>query len=102
MLKNGRVTHGYFVRSTNPGRQLEEIINRFDLKEQFKPFSRCMDCNGIIGKVEKEAVLDSLLPKTRQAFHEFFQCSSCGKVYWKGSHYERMLRIVENSNLNYS
>jgi hypothetical protein len=38
ILKNGRVTHGYYVRNTNPGKQLQEIVNRFDLKRQIHPF----------------------------------------------------------------
>jgi uncharacterized protein len=97
MLKNGRVTHGYYVRNTNPGKQLREIINRFDLKDQFHPFIRCMACNGKIEKIEKDLVLDQLLPKTRNAFNEFYRCNSCHKVYWKGSHFDRMTRIVEDS-----
>ena len=97
MLKNGRVTHGYYVRNTNPGKQLREIVSRFDLKDQFVPFTRCMDCNGLIIKVEKEDVIDQLLPKTRMAFHEFYRCNLCNKVYWKGSHYDRMIRIIEDS-----
>jgi uncharacterized protein len=99
MLKNGRVTHGYYVRNTNPGKQLKEIVERFDLKDQFLPFTRCMDCNGTIEKVKKEEVIDQLLPKTRKAFHEFYRCNSCHKVYWKGSHYYRMTKILEDTSL---
>ncbi len=98
ILKNGKVTHGYYVRNTNPGKQLDEIVDRFDLKKQFKPFTRCMDCNGIIEKVDKNSVENELLPNTRKSFHEFYRCNSCRKVYWKGSHYEKMLRLFENSN----
>jgi hypothetical protein len=97
ILKNGRVTHGYYVRNTNPGKQLREVVARFDLNDQFLPFTRCMDCNGLIIKVEKEDVIDQLLPKTRKAFHEFYRCNSCSKVYWKGSHYDKMIRIIEDS-----
>jgi hypothetical protein len=102
ILKNGKVTHGYYVRETIPGRQLTEIAHRFDLKKQARPFSRCMDCNGMIERVEKSLVEDSLKPNTRKAFHEFFQCSSCKKVYWKGSHWERMLKIIKPSALSMS
>jgi uncharacterized protein with PIN domain len=95
LLKNGRVTHGYYVRNTNPGKQLEEIVRRFDLKDQFKPFCRCLVCNGFIEKVEKSSIEDKLLPKTRKAFYEFYRCNSCGKIYWKGAHYQRMIKIIE-------
>lgn len=39
ILKNGKVTHGYFVRETNPKKQIVEIVRRFDLKDQFKSFT---------------------------------------------------------------
>ncbi len=94
ILKNGKVTHGYFVRETNPMKQLREIIRRFDLKDQYHPFNRCLECNGTIEQVNKEEVAGLLLPKTRKAFHEFFRCRSCKKIYWKGSHYERMMSRI--------
>jgi uncharacterized protein with PIN domain len=97
MLKNGKVTHGHYVRNTNPEKQTREIVSHFDLKNLFRPFSRCLDCNGIIVRVEKDLVINQLLPKTRKAFHEFYQCQSCRKVYWKGSHYDRMLSLIEHS-----
>ena len=95
ILKNGRVTHGYFVRETTPGKQLPEIVNRFDLSKQTMPFSRCMACNGLIEKVDKESVEEILQPNTRKTFHDFFQCRDCKKVYWKGSHWEKMAERVQ-------
>lgn len=94
ILKNGKVTHGYFVRETNPLKQINEVVRRFDLKEQFNPFHRCLKCNGIIKKVDKTTVENSLKTNTRKDFQEFYQCRSCKKVYWKGSHYERMMDLV--------
>jgi uncharacterized protein with PIN domain len=95
ILKNGKVTHGYFVRETAPLKQIREIVRRFDLKDQLNPFHRCLKCNGIIEKVEKTIIESKLKPNTRKAFQEFYQCRTCKKVYWKGSHYERMMKVVE-------
>lgn len=90
LLKNSRVTHGYWVRSKKSDKQVSEIVSRFDLYSQIKPFFRCMTCNGLIQKVSKEEVESQLEPMTRQFYHEFFRCSNCQKIYWKGSHFERM------------
>jgi uncharacterized protein len=95
ILKNGKVTHGYFVRETNPKKQIVEIVGRFDLKDQFKPFSLCLECNGRIIKVDKSSIVSELRENTRKAFLEFYQCKDCRRIYWKGSHYERMLKMVE-------
>lgn len=90
LLKNGKVTHGYWVRSERPMKQVVEIIKRFNLYAKIEPFKRCMSCNGLIKEVEKEAVIDRLEPKTKKYYDEFFICTSCNKIYWKGSHLERM------------
>jgi len=95
LLKNGAVTHGCWIRSTGTFEQLREVITRFDLLGVIDPFSRCMECNGLIEAVSKEEILDRLKPNTRRYFDEFYRCSSCGKIYWKGSHYERMKEFVE-------
>ena len=99
ILKNGKVTHGYFVRETNPSKQVREVLRRFDLKSRINPFHRCLECNGEIRQVKKSDIERFLKANTRKAFREFYQCCSCGKIYWKGSHYERMMRLVESVTL---
>src|SRR5262249_23065702 len=95
LLKHRQVTHGYYVRETDPERQVVEVLRRFDLARAIAPFRRCMRCNGVLEPGAKNEVLDRLLPKTRQYYDEFSQCPGCGNLYWKGSHYERMLRFVD-------
>ncbi|MCK5468091.1 MAG: hypothetical protein KAI99_06280, partial [Cyclobacteriaceae bacterium] len=68
---------------------------RFDLMSNIKPFSRCMECNGELGRVEKHMILEHLDKETREIFEEFYRCTSCSKIYWKGSHYERMLEMID-------
>lgn len=90
ILKNGSVTHGYYVRNQKPRRQLQEIIDKFDLREEIKPFSRCSCCNGMIKKVTKQSVISRLKPLTIKHFDEFYQCTECKNVYWEGSHFEKL------------
>jgi uncharacterized protein with PIN domain len=95
ILKVKAVTHGCCVHSSDPREQLREVVRRFDLRGRVRPFARCMACNGSIHAVARDAVLDRLPKRTAQSFDEFYQCASCGKVYWKGSHYDRMRALVE-------
>jgi len=95
VLKHAAVTHGYLVRETDSHRQLAEVAGRFDLARSLRPFTRCMGCNGVLSEVTKAEVLALLPPRAASEFDEFRQCRQCGKVYWKGSHYRRMLRWVE-------
>jgi uncharacterized protein with PIN domain len=95
LLKRGQVTHGYWVRATEPRRQLVEVLRRFDLFGQTAPFRRCLRCNSLLEPVRKEEIVGRLPSKTRQCYDEFAQCRTCDRVYWKGSHYERMQRFIE-------
>lgn len=96
ILKNGSVTHGYWLRSQDSGKQVEEVITRFDLHSSIKPFSRCMKCNGKVMNVNKDKIIDKLEPMTKKCYDEFFQCSNCKQIYWKGSHFEKMNKFIIN------
>lgn len=95
LLKIKDVTHGYWVRSTIPRQQIKEVVERFDLCSHISPFTRCMECNGPISKTSKDEIIAELLPKTRRFYNEFCRCSSCNKIYWKGSHYQKMLSFIK-------
>ena len=95
LLKHKVLQYGYWLRSQQPEEQLTEVLTRFALCDSVHPFSRCMVCNGAIVEVDKERIRHLLPLNTKEIFTEFYQCSQCGKVYWKGSHYENMLRRIE-------
>jgi len=97
LLKRKIVSHGYCVRETDPARQLVEVVDHFDLRGQFRPFARCLRCNGPIVVVDKAAVVEKLPANTRRYYDEFRQCTGCGQVYWKGSHYQRMRGFLEQT-----
>jgi uncharacterized protein with PIN domain len=95
LLMRNAVIYGYWVRSKIPRCQLVEVARRFALSGTIIPFHRCMRCNGILQPARKEDVLPSLLPLTKKYFEEFRICPDCEQVYWKGSHYERMNKLIE-------
>ncbi len=96
ILKTKAVTHGYWVRSSKPEEQLREVLYRFDLVSAARPFARCMVCNGGLEPVEKDEVLDRLPRKSAIYYDLFYRCTECGKVYWKGSHYENMKKSIRD------
>ena len=95
LLKHGRVTHGYWVRATDPPAQFREIVDAFDLRRNFQPFSRCMECNGQLRVADETEVLDRIPFAVLVAYDEFWQCEECRKIYWKGSHYTQLARLIE-------
>lgn len=100
ILKNKSVTHGCYIRSEQPYEQTLEVLQRFELFSQIKPFYRCMICNGVIESVSKESILSEIPPKTAKYYNEFYKCSDCGRIYWKGSHYFKMKEKIERIYLS--
>jgi len=94
LLMRKIVTQGYLLRSLDSDEQLCEVVKRYELWQWVKPFRRCLRCNHPLETVSKEAVLERLEPLTKRYFDEFRICPACDQVYWKGSHYERMLELI--------
>lgn len=94
LLKRSQVQYGYFLRTTDPKQQVVEVLRRYHLVDSIRPFQRCSRCNGLIQEVSKESIR-ALVPQgvyTEQT--SFHQCLDCEQVYWKGSHYDRLVDWV--------
>lgn len=94
ILRHGAVTHGYWLRTTEPRAQLREVVRALQLEDALRPFTRCLVCNALLERVEKHEVQDRLPPAVREGHEVFWRCSGCTKVYWRGSHYERMQATI--------
>jgi uncharacterized protein with PIN domain len=70
-------------------------MTRYNLHNQIQPFHRCIVCNGLLQAVAKEAIVDQLEPKTVRYYQDFFQCADCQKIYWRGSHFDRMTTFID-------
>lgn len=97
ILKNGRVTHGYWVRNTDPLRQVEEVIRAIDLSNAIEPYSRCMECNGELEPVRRTEVARAVPLQVFLVYRDFKRCKGCARIYWKGSHLKRLDRIIERA-----
>ena len=95
LLERKAVTHGCFVRSQDPEQQLLFVLRRFDLAAAVRPFSRCMRCNEPLQAVAKADVLHCLPPMVRVEQHTFSRCPRCARLYWPGSHWQRMRRRLD-------
>lgn len=97
ILKRNEVTHGYWVRGTKAEAQAKEVLERFDLQKEIKEFTRCIECNDLLEPIKKEKIINQLPSKVALSQNEFYECPSCKKIYWKGSHYQRMLTFIQST-----
>ncbi len=95
LLMRREVTQGLMIRSQYPRRQLVEVIQRYELRREARPFTRCMKCNGLLREVTKAEVYDRLPPKVKKWRDRFSRCPDCGNIYWQGTHHARMKAWVE-------
>ncbi|MDZ7681022.1 MAG: Mut7-C RNAse domain-containing protein [Fodinibius sp.] len=91
----GAAQYGYWMRSTDPEKQIRELFDRFDLADHIAPFTRCMKCNGLLNEVALKAVQDKVPPKVQQWHSDYWQCADCGQVYWQGSHFKDLQQKVD-------
>lgn len=96
LLKNKIITHGYWVRSTDPGKQIKEVVKRFVLGKRIRPFHLCLECGGKIVRVKKDEIVRRLPAGIKEYFDKFYICLECRKIYWQGSHYEKLCRFVNS------
>ena len=95
LLMHAVVRDGFCPRSPYPDEQTVEVIRRFQLSNSISPFSRCLQCNGALQGVDKTDVMKDLEPLTRVYYERFRRCKECGKIYWRGSHFDKLSARIE-------
>ncbi len=94
LLKRRAVTHGYLVRSSLPQEQLAEVIRRFDCRGQVRMFTRCIECNRPLTRIDAKEAAARVPAVVAAAYSDFSACEGCGRVFWRGSHWERMKKLA--------
>jgi uncharacterized protein with PIN domain len=94
LLMRKTIRFGYLIRSLDPENQVLEIFQRFNLTDKITPFHRCLRCNNPLKPIEKDLIIHRLQPLTKKYFEEFHICPACHQLYWKGSHYDRMEKLI--------
>lgn len=97
LLKRGKVKYGRWIRNVLPEQQFHEVVQHYQLVNQFRPFSVCIKCNGAIHPVATKQVSHLVPTGVLEQNLAFKQCQSCQQVYWQGSHYQKIQAILTNA-----
>lgn len=88
----------HYVQALDPELQLLEVLDRFNLQDRVRAgkgfLSRCLECNSAIIPVRPDQLEERLPAHVRSRYQEFFLCPRCERIYWKGSHFDRMRERV--------
>ena len=82
------------MNTTDLDEQLTLVLKNVDI-DQKAILSRCSICNTILNEVKKSEVKGKVPTKIFENNEKFWFCSKCDKIYWMGSHYERILNKIE-------
>jgi len=77
--------------------QLREVLTQLELKpDEDKMFTRCVICNKTLEKAEKEKIKEKVPLYVYQTQNEFYQCPSCQRIYWQGTHWGNVKKIIQD------
>jgi uncharacterized protein len=77
---------GLYINVRELDDQIEQVGAAFGLTFD-EDLSRCTACNGELIAISKEEAFEGVPQGALLSNEVFFRCRSCGKFYWKGSHW---------------
>jgi len=86
-------TNHLFITSEVVDDQLSQVLAAFPDHGSPKPLTRCSQCNERLVALPREEARDLVPEFVYESCPAFLRCAACGRVYWQGSHVERMGRV---------
>jgi uncharacterized protein with PIN domain len=83
------------IESERVEAQVQQVFRAFNLSAN-EAFSRCAECNLPLESVDKESVRERVPPYVFQTQDRFRRCSQCERVYWRGTHWARIVAQIED------
>ena len=82
----------FFVEGKNESKRLASLAERFNINLELDPNnSRCPKCNTKLKQAEKQQITDRIPHNTMIHYEEFWECPKCGKIYWQGAHWKKII-----------
>jgi uncharacterized protein with PIN domain len=99
-MKRRMVTNGALkavhIEQDDPEVQVREVVETLSLDYDFKPFSRCLECNRALVAREKEDVKGLVPARVFETQTQYTQCPACHRIYWPGTHWQAMDRKLKD------
>jgi uncharacterized protein with PIN domain len=88
----------HLIEDDDPLTQLRFVVTELAIKvEPANLFNRCSRCNELCVVVDKDKVSEEVFPFILKTQDIIKRCPSCGRYYWKGSHYKEILRKLKSA-----
>jgi uncharacterized protein with PIN domain len=94
LVTSGRLKALLFVTDW-PEEQICQVIKSLGLKDNFHPFTLCIEDNHPLEELSKEDVRDIVPRYVFQMQQQFMECPHCKRIYWRGTHWQAMTTRLE-------
>jgi uncharacterized protein with PIN domain len=92
-----RVPRVLVLSAEAPLDQLREVVRTFELDWRARLFTRCNRCNAELLPADRADVEGRVPDRVLREQSAFLRCPRCERVYWSGSHTDRMRRVLDGA-----
>ncbi|MFQ6085002.1 MAG: Mut7-C RNAse domain-containing protein [Candidatus Bathyarchaeia archaeon] len=93
-----RGAESILLKDIGEAQRLAAIATKFGIRLAVDTrFSRCPICNFPIASVEADDVKGRIPESTIRFYRDFWICLGCGKIYWAGSHWKNIDRVLADA-----
>ena len=93
LFEEWRIGGGLLIGAEGPLEQLAEVVGALHLAAPDRLFTRCRVCNGVLAPLDRAAASGRVPPEI-ESRRNLVECPDCGRVYWEGSHTDRMRSVL--------
>ena len=88
VVTSGRLK-AVLIEDDNPKDQLRQVVRMIKIDQERK-FTRCLECNKLLVPKSKDEVQELVPAYVLETQSQYFQCPVCQRIYWRGTHWQRM------------
>jgi hypothetical protein len=94
VINNGRLK-AVLIESEEPEQQIQQLLAAMDLIGQSRPFTICLECNQPLVERSLDEVKERVPPYVYKTQTQYMECPECRRIYWRGTHWDAMMRKLE-------
>ncbi len=87
------VVRAILIRDDHVIDQLRQVFAELGL-ELKAALTRCIECNSELESRLPAVVAARVPPYVRQTQSRYSECPECGRIYWAGTHWQRMRQVL--------
>jgi uncharacterized protein with PIN domain len=90
LIQQAKDVETLFLESEEWQDQVQQVLEHFSLWEKVNPHTRCIDCNVVLKNLSKKNAKNLVSAFIFDKADSFALCPSCGRVFWRGTHFKDM------------